>query len=197
VNWTTIVSVVGGSAAFFAAAAWLARSLVQHLLSKEIERFKADLQAQHQIALERAKSDFQRLLREHEIRFSHLHAKRAEIVAELYQHIVETNSAAEECLDAFKESPNKRRFDLAKEATSRGDDLAEFIIRNKIYFSERLAGCLEEVYSCLLDTAICYRMHCDALLRNEDTTAYEGMLHEVQTDTGGALRGSAPVTVKR
>ncbi len=187
-NWTTVLSLIGGSAAFFAAAAWLVRSLVQHLLSKDVERFKADLQAQHQIALEHSKAEFQRLLKEHEIRFSHLHAKRGEIVAALYQHIVETNDAAEECLDAFKETPDKRRLDLAKKAAQRGDDLAEFIIRNKIYFSERLAAHLEELYTCLIDMAISYETHCEALQKGENTAAYEGMLSEVEVDTRSALR---------
>ena len=143
---------------------------------------------QHDIAVERARSDIQRLFREHEIRFGHLHAKRAEIVAELYQHAVETNDAAEECIDAFKEKPDKRRFDLAKEAIDRGDALGEFVIRNKIYFSKRLAAQLEELYSCLIDAALTYRTHCEGLREGKDCSEFESLMREVQLDTAAALR---------
>ncbi len=143
---------------------------------------------QHDIALERAKSDLQRLFREHEIRFSHLHEKRAEIIGQLYQMTVETNDAAEACVEAMKEKPDKRRFDLAKEAIDRGDELAEFVIRNKIYFSRHLAAELGELYSCLIDTGLTYRMHCEALREGKDCSEFEGEMQNVQVDTGGALR---------
>jgi hypothetical protein len=133
-DWTSVVSVFGGSVAFFGAAAWLIRSLIQHFLSKDLEKFRLELTIQHDIALERAKSDLQRLFREHEIRFSHLHEKRAEIIAELYQLTVETNDAAEACIQAFKEKPDKRRFDLAKQAIDKGDESAEFVIRKQNLF---------------------------------------------------------------
>ncbi len=187
-DWTSALSVFGGSVAFFGAAAWLTRSLIRHLLSKDLEKFRLDLTTQHDIALERAKSDLQRLFREHEIRFSHLHEKRAEIIAQLYQMTVETNDAAEACVQAFREKPDKRRFDLAKEAIDRGDELAEFVIRNKIYFSRHLAAELGELYSCLIDIALSYRMHCEALREGKDCPEFDSLIHEVEVDTGGALR---------
>jgi hypothetical protein len=188
ISWTSILSVFGGSVALFGAGAWLARSLVQHFLSRDVEKFRLELTAQHDIALERAKAELQRIFREREIRFSHLHEKRADIIAQLYQLTVETNDAAETCVEAFKEKPDKRRFDLAKAAIDRGDDLAEFVIRNKIYFSRHLAHELENLYSCLIDTGITYRMHCEALREGKDCSEFDGLIREVEVDTGGALR---------
>ena len=187
-NWTSVLSVFGGSVAFFGALAWLTRSLIQHFLSKDLEKFRLQLMAQHDIALEKTKSELQRLFREHEIRFSHLHEKRAEIIAQLYQMTVETNDAAEACVQAFNEKPENRRFDLAKDAIDRGDELAEFVIRNKIYFSRHLAAELGELYSCLIDTGITYRMHCEALREGKDCSDFDGLIHEVEVDTGGALK---------
>jgi hypothetical protein len=188
VDWTSVLSVFGGSIALCGAAAWLTRSLIQHFLSKDLEKFRLELRTQHDVELERAKSDLQRLFREHEIRFSHLHEKRAEIIAELYQLTVETNDAAEACVETFKEKPDKRRFDLAKQAIDRGDKLAEFVIRNKIYFSKHLARELEELYTCLIDTGITYRMHCEALREGKDCADFAGSMSEVEVDTGGALK---------
>jgi hypothetical protein len=187
-DWTSVVSVFGGSVAFFGATAWLIRSLIQHFLSRDLEKFRSELTTQHDLALERAKSDLQRLFREHEIRFSHLHEKHAEIIEQLYQLTVETNDAAEACVEAFRQKPNKRRFDLAKQAIDKGDELAEFVIRNKIYFSKHLARELAELYSCLIDMGITYRMHCEALRKGEDCSDFAGMIAEVEIDTGGALK---------
>lgn len=188
VDWTSILSVLGGSAAFFGAAAWLTRSLVQHFFSRDLEKFRLEVTIQHDIAVERAKSELQRAFREREIRFSHLHEKRAELIAELYQQTLETNDAAEACVEAFKEKPTKRRVDLAKEAIDRGDKLAEFVIRNKIYFSKHLASDLEQLYLCLIDTGLTYRMHCEALREGKDCSDFDASIHEVQVDTRGALK---------
>jgi hypothetical protein len=161
---------------------------VTHLLSKDVEKFKAELNLQHTLAIERTRSDLQRLLKEHEIKYQRLHAERAERVAELYQHIVETNSAVEECIDAFEEKPKKMRFDLAAEAIKRGDRLAEYVTRNEIYFSRSLAHELRELYSCLLEVGIAYKIYCEDMRQNKDCSDFINQLHEVQTDTRGALK---------
>jgi hypothetical protein len=187
-NWTVILSVFGSSAVFFGAAAWLTRSLVTHRLSKDVEKFKAELSLQQTLAIERTRADLQRLLKEHEIKYERLHTYRAERVAELYQHIVETNDAVEACLEAFEEIPDKMRFDLAAEAIKRADRLAEYVTRNQIYFSRSLARELRELYTCLLDVGIQYKMYCEDKRQNKDCSDFVNLLGEVRTDTLGALR---------
>src|SRR5689334_14475556 len=51
------------------AAGWLTQNIITHRLSKDIETFKTSM-------------------REHEIRFSRLHEKRAEVIAELYSYLI-------------------------------------------------------------------------------------------------------------
>ena len=122
------------------------------------------------------------MVKEHEIKYERLHAERAERVAELYRHIIETNDAAEECLEAFEEKPDKIRFDLAAEAIKRADELAEYVARNQIYFSRSLARELGEVSTCLLDAAITYKMRCEDMRQNKDCSDFVDLLHEVETD---------------
>lgn len=187
-DWTVILSVFGGSAVFFGAAAWLTRSLVTHILSKDVEKFKAELSMQQTLAIERTRADLQRLLKEHEIKYERLHAERAERVAELYQHIVETNDAVETCLEAFEGKPDKIRFDLAAEAIKRADKLAEYVTRNEIYFSRSLARELRELYTCLLDIGIQYKMYCEDKREDKDCSDFVNLLGEVQVDARGALK---------
>jgi hypothetical protein len=72
-NWTVILSWLAVSSTLFGALAWFTRSVIGHLLSRDLERFKANLEY---AALE------------HQIQFSHLHEKRAAVVAELYEKLL-------------------------------------------------------------------------------------------------------------
>ena len=128
------------------------------------------------------------MVKEHEIKYERLHAERAERVAELYRHIIETNDAAEECLEAFEEKPDKIRFDLAAEAIKRADELAEYVARNQIYFSRSLARELGELSTCPLDAAITYKMRCEDMRQNNECSDFVELLHEVQSDIKGALK---------
>lgn len=63
-----IITSVLGSGILIGAVAWVVRSLMLHLLSKDLESFKGQLQL----------AAF-----EHQVRFSQLHERRASILAEL------------------------------------------------------------------------------------------------------------------
>ncbi len=82
--WDEIIKTLGGSAILVAALAWLARSLLTKLLSKDLEKFKSDLQVSSQQSIEGFKSSLQIEAHRRSIEFSALHSKRAEFVAELY-----------------------------------------------------------------------------------------------------------------
>jgi hypothetical protein len=72
-DWLTLLQNVGLGAALLGFAAWLCREIVLHAMDRDIERFKADLQ---------------RAAFEHQVRFSTLHEKQAEVVAETYARLV-------------------------------------------------------------------------------------------------------------
>lgn len=71
--WQSLLVAFGGNAAVLLVLGFLGRSLMSSVLAKDIEKFKADL---HVAAIE------------HEVRFSKLHEKRAEVLAELYKLLV-------------------------------------------------------------------------------------------------------------
>lgn len=71
--WQSLLVAFGGNAALLLVLGFLGRSLVSAVLEKDITQFKAALQ---QAAVE------------HQVRFSKLHEKRAEVLAELYKLLV-------------------------------------------------------------------------------------------------------------
>ena len=97
--WTEVLKFVGGIAVLLAVVAWLIRSLIRHLLSKDIERYKFDLkrEADKELALIKAALNIEALT--YQIRFSKLHDRRADIIERLYKKIVALETAAA-CLKA-------------------------------------------------------------------------------------------------
>jgi hypothetical protein len=89
--WEDILRTLGGMAILVSALAWLSRSLLTSLLSKDIERFKSDLQVSSQKSVEAFKSSLQLEAQRHAVEYSALHSKRAELIAELYSQIVGLN----------------------------------------------------------------------------------------------------------
>lgn len=87
--WQLAILALGGNAALLAVLGWLAKSLLSNLLAKDVKRYELELKAQTDLALERFKSEQQLRAGEHQVRFSRLHEKRAELIAALYKAVVE------------------------------------------------------------------------------------------------------------
>ena len=83
---------------------WLFRSWISSRLENSIhyeynaklEQLKAEMAKDHAVAIERFKSETEASLRERLIRFEKLHAKQAEVVAELYRRLSKAKRAVEE-----------------------------------------------------------------------------------------------------
>jgi hypothetical protein len=87
--WSTILLALGGNAAVVAVLGWLAKSFVEGQLQKELVKFKAELSAETESAIEQLKHQLHLSATEHQIRFSQLHETRGEVIAELYALLVE------------------------------------------------------------------------------------------------------------
>ena len=71
--WQSLLVAFGGNAALLLVLGFLGRSVMSSVLARDIEQFKATLKV---------------AAVEHQIRFSKLHEKRAEVLAELYKLLV-------------------------------------------------------------------------------------------------------------
>lgn len=83
-----ILRTLGGMAILVAAMAWLSKALLLALLSKDLERFKSDLQVSAQKSVESFKASLRREAQRIAVGFTALHSKRAELIADLYARIV-------------------------------------------------------------------------------------------------------------
>lgn len=136
-DWTMILSSLAASSALFGALAWLTRSLITHFLSRDVERFKANLQLS---------------TLEYQIRFSRLHEKQATLVAEFYEKLQRLRKGSRSlCYHVDMSTP---------EVGTSGQKLAEsyldaknFFEMHQIYFSEEICKKMMSIIDLSADIA--------------------------------------------
>lgn len=126
-------------AALLAAAGWLSKQQISAWLNKDLEREKTALQKD----VEALKADFGRLHTEHSVRFTSLHAKRAEVIAELYSLLVRAMWASEQFLSPIEQAgePSKRELSVAAQKCLM--KTARYFERHRIYLPEAVCMALE------------------------------------------------------
>jgi hypothetical protein len=142
--WQTILLAFGGNAVLLAVLGWLAKSFVQQLLSKDIEQFKTTLAAESAAATEHLKHELQLVTVEHQIRFSKLHEKRAEVIASLYGLLVEAYWATQGFVSIAEwagEPSKKEKYTTALNKTA---EFYQYFDKNRIYLPEVVCKLLDQ-----------------------------------------------------
>jgi hypothetical protein len=93
--------ILGGTTIAVAAVAWLARTIVTHFLSKDVEKYKQQLQDAHARAIEQLRNDLKMQALEHEVRFRKMHERQAEIISEVYAGLRELHHACHSFVNPF------------------------------------------------------------------------------------------------
>lgn len=136
--WQTILLALGGNVALFAVLGWLSKSLVSQLLAKDIEGFKATLKSESEVASQRLRHDLEKATIEHQVRFSKLHEKRADVIAELYGLLVQAYwdiSSFTSPMEWEGEPKKQEKYATAMNASA---DFYRFFDKHKIYIPEKL-----------------------------------------------------------
>ncbi|MCX6980461.1 MAG: hypothetical protein NTV08_06875 [Verrucomicrobia bacterium] len=129
-----IVSIGGGAAIVFAFSNWLGKLWADRLMSAE--------KAKHDRELESFRADIKRDAFQSEVRFTRLHEKQAEVIADLFTKLVALVDAADQHLIGPRVDPEKYKAyrDRETEFTSTFD-------RNQIYFASELCEALSNFAS--------------------------------------------------
>ena len=143
-TWQTVLVALGGNAALLAVLGWLAKSLVERLLTRDIEAFKARLTADSQATADRLRHELHLLSVEHQIRFSKLHERRAEVIAELYARLVDAYWAAQSFVAIAEWSGEPRKKDKYTAAMNQTANFYRYFDKHRIYLPEPTCALLEE-----------------------------------------------------
>jgi len=144
-DWTGIAKTVGTTGVVVLVVGYFLRQVFRQVLSRDLEKFKADLSAKHDTEIERLRNDLRIAASQHQTRFTRLHEPRAEVIAGLYGRFVRAHAAFGAYLTIIKPGgePDPR------EAMERADEFVQYFNENRIYFEESLCADLdsaEEVF---------------------------------------------------
>jgi len=142
INWQVLLTTLGGGTAILAATAWLIRTALNHALTRDAEAFKARLKADSDVEIEKLKSSLQMVAFEHQTRFSSLHAKRAEVIAEIYSQMVEVEQHGKRFVyvDVFDET----RQEAYSETMKRLVEFYFFLEKRRIYLPESICALMQK-----------------------------------------------------
>jgi len=141
----TILAAVLANAAVLGVLGWLVKSLLEKLIQRDGAKFAVELQAKANSEIEQYKSDLQLSTIEHQIRFSRLHEKRAEVIAQLNTLMVEALWEAESFLSPIEWAgePNKREKHGA--TMEKLVQLYRYFDKHRIYLPDRLCAVVEQL----------------------------------------------------
>jgi len=131
-----IITAAGGFAILIGAVAWLIRSIINHLLSKDLDNFKLILQQNYQEEILRLKSTLQLVEFEHQVRYSRLHEKRATIIAELYSKLIEVQKITSNYIQDYPSLTENKKKDRVYQFREYAKQFRDYFDKNRIYFNQ-------------------------------------------------------------
>ena len=150
--WKSLLVAFGGNVTLLFLLGYFSRSLMSQVLAKDIEKFKADLQLSAV---------------EHQVRFSKLYERRAEILAELYELLVKATweTSRFTSLMQWEDDPDKKeQYRTAMNAIAA---YFRFLDQNRIWLPSDICEPLEEFAKALRKPTI----ELDTYLSIENPTA--------------------------
>lgn len=120
---TEILKFIGGVSVMVMAAAWLARTLISHQFSKDLEKFKADLR---QAAFE------------HEVRFRRSDDKVAEHIYQIYGHLRALRNSVGSYVNFIERSDEPKKEEKLKIVDRVNKEFWEYYGANRLYLPPSL-----------------------------------------------------------
>jgi hypothetical protein len=143
--WKTILLAVGGQAAMLAVLAYVGKSIFERLIARDTKRFENDLKAKSDAASDRLRYKLQLQTIEHQVLFSRLHEKRASVIAELNDHLVEALWEAEDLLSPTRWTGEPDKAEKYEQARIKLAELYRYFDKHRIYLPEEMCTSLQNL----------------------------------------------------
>jgi hypothetical protein len=134
---------LGGTAIAVAALVWLARSIVTHWLSKDVETYKNRIKAESDIALDRARSELQILAARRNIEYSRIHEKRLEIISELAGKIREFHERVTAYVSAWEIAGGPTKEERRKLAIAALAEFNNYFVPRRFFLPKKTVQKIE------------------------------------------------------
>ncbi len=128
-EWQAIIEFLGGATAISLTLGYLGRKAIEAFIAGQVESYKSDLE---KIALE------------HSVRFSSLHSKRAEIIAEIYELLSDVENQARLLATPVMESGEPPRSVTYQSTANLYYRLYEKYNKTRIYFPDDICQLIDK-----------------------------------------------------
>jgi hypothetical protein len=129
-----IIKTLGGTAILVTAVAWLMRSIILNLLSKDVEKYKADLKLES----ERHRMELQKAALEHEIKFRRVDEKVAETISELYERLLRLFEAVHSYVKMVEWSHEPSKAEKLQATIDANREFNDFLFPKRLYIPKKL-----------------------------------------------------------
>jgi len=142
---------VGGIVILWFGKTWInerIKASIQHEYAEKLESHKAALKAEQEIAIERMRADMQIAANEHRIRFTRLHEKVAETVAEIYAHLQKMHTCLAAYVNPFGWANDPPLAERRKEFADALKEFKDYFLPRQIYLPPEITEKLVKFEKC-------------------------------------------------
>lgn len=153
-EWAQFLSAVGIASVLAAGLILLAlrtfvseriKAAIKAEYDQKLELHKSQLASQTAVEVERLRSQLNIVAAERQFRFSTLHQKRAEVIAEAYALLKRAHTALQEYLHIFQPAGSPPSAERQAAAVEAFNALRNFFSPNRIFVPERIAAKMDDI----------------------------------------------------
>lgn len=180
-DFQAIVLAITGNTLLLAVLGWLARTLVQNLLTKDLAEHRVRLEAENQRSAQSFGHELSMVAREHEIRFGKLHERRAEVIAKLYELLSATSEKGGIYASPFGYPSDPPKSEQFKDFANAYNDAAKFFYANKLFLPAEACAKVEELFRGIKEHPSKMNIYM-SMAERHPSTDFELKKHEAWTD---------------
>ena len=143
--WKTILTSIGSTGILLTLVVLLIRSIIKHLLNKDITVFKNKLQENSKQQVAEFKHNLEKSALEHRIRFSKLHEERAVVIKEIYTRYIDFELSMKKFVAVFETNDGPTKEELKKEVISTGNKFFDYLKDKRIFFAKKTCSLIDEI----------------------------------------------------
>lgn len=143
--WQTVLLAFGGNAALLAVLGLIGKSLLEKVLARDTLRIETEIKAQSESELEKLRSTLAIAAAERNVRFTKLHERRAEAIAETYRLLRQLHSRLAEYVKVFEPAGDRPKEERRHEVAEAHKLFFDYYMANRIFLSKAAVEKIEQI----------------------------------------------------
>jgi hypothetical protein len=149
IDWSAVLTSIGQTAVIVGAGAWALKAALGHLLSRDLEKHKTSLTTTSARELEELRSRLAEAASERNTTFVQLHTRRSDVIAMLYELLVEAEEQVENFIDPRRTSTDDGTPQAYEGAFDALRALLLYFRRHRIYLELRMCESVERLFDAM------------------------------------------------